>query len=187
MTTAFNNDDPKPDGLPTGKDAESAQAWAQFIKKHGSDADEGKNVKAGTVLDKIAAAVENAGISEGADGWIPAGSNGSFDTLATGYWLFVTKSVGDSTNATEGNTDTFTSPIFAVVGGSAENLTPKKRVPTVTKAVMDDKVGSSFGDNIFTKPNMAADSRMDQFIDYQLAGTVAGNINTYKHLQVHLQ
>lgn len=179
VTTAFNNDDPKPDGLPTGKDAESAQAWAQFIKKHGSDADEGKNVKAGTVLDKIAAAVENAGISEGADGWIPAGSNGSFDTLATGYWLFVTKSVGDSTNATEGNTDTFTSPIFAVVGGSAENLTPKKRVPTVTKAVMDDKDGSSFGDNIFTKPNMAADSRMDQFIDYQLAGTVAGNINTY--------
>ena len=84
VTTAFNNDDPKPDGLPTGKDAESAQAWAQFIKKHGSDADEGKNVKAGTVLDKIAAAVENAGISEGADGWIPAGSNGSFDTLATG-------------------------------------------------------------------------------------------------------
>lgn len=34
VTTAFNNDDPKPDGLPTGEDAESAQAWAQFIKKH---------------------------------------------------------------------------------------------------------------------------------------------------------
>ena len=42
VTTAFNNDETKPDGLPTGEDAESAQAWAQFIKKHGSDADEGK-------------------------------------------------------------------------------------------------------------------------------------------------
>lgn len=68
VTTAFNNDEPKPAGLPTGKDAESAQAWAQFIKEHGLDADEGKNVKAGSVLDKIAAAVEKAGISEGPDG-----------------------------------------------------------------------------------------------------------------------
>lgn len=179
VTTAFNNDGSKPDGLPTGKDAESAQAWAQFIKKHGSDADESKNVKAGSVLDKIAAAVEKADISEGTDGWVTADGNGSFGVLATGYWLFVTKSVGVNANAEKGNTDTFSSPIFAVVGGSAENLTPKKQVPTVTKAVMDDKDGSSFGDDIFTKPNMAADSRMDQFIDYQLAGTVAGNINTY--------
>lgn len=178
VTTAFNNDEPKPEGLPTGKNAESAQAWAQFINKHGSEA-VGDNVNAGSVLDKIAAAVEKANIPESADGWVTAGSNGSFGTLATGYWLFVTNSVGDRTNATEGNTDTFTSPIFAVVGGSAENLTPKKQVPTVTKAVRDDKKDSSFGDNVFTNPNMAADSRMDQFIDYQLTGTVAGNINTY--------
>lgn len=179
VITAFNNDEPKPDDLPTGEDAESAQAWAQFIKKHGPDADEGKNAKAGSVLDKIAAAVEKAGISEGADGWVTADSNGSFDALTTGYWLFVTKSVGVNANAEKGNTDTFSSPIFAVVGGSAENLTPKKQVPTVTKAVKDDKEGSSFGDNVFTNPNMAADSRMDQFIDYQLTGTVAGNIDTY--------
>jgi len=179
VTTAFNNDDPKPDGLPTGKDAESAQAWAQFIKEHGLDADEGKNVKAGSVLDKIAAAVEKANIPEGNNGWLNADNTGSFSNLDTGYWLFVTKSVGENANAEKGNTDTFSSPIFAVVGGSAENLTPKKQVPTVTKAVRDDKDGSSFGDDIFTKPNMAADSRMDQFIDYQLAGTVAGNINTY--------
>lgn len=177
VTTAFNNDESKPDGLPTGEDAESAQAWAQFIKKHGSDADESKNVKAGSVLDKIAAAVEKAGISEGTDGWVTAGSNGSFDVLATGYWLFVTKSVGENANAEKGNTDTFSSPIFAVVGGSAENLTPKKQVPTVTKAVKDDATDGTFGS--FLKPNMAADSRMDQYVDYQLTGTVAGNINSY--------
>lgn len=94
VTTAFNNDDPKPADLPTGKDAKSAQAWAQFIKKHGSDADGGKNVKAGSVLDKIAAAVEKANIPEGNNGWLNADNTGSFSNLATGYWLFVTKSVG---------------------------------------------------------------------------------------------
>lgn len=178
VTTAFNNDDPKPDGLPTGEDAESAQAWAQFIKKHENEV-VNKNVKAGIVLDKIAAAVEKANIPEGNNGWQNADNTGSFSNLATGYWLFVTKSVGENANAEKGNTDTFSSPIFAVVGGSAENLTPKKQVPTVTKAVRDDKDGSTFGTDVFKNPNMAADSRMDQFIDYQLVGTVAGNINNY--------
>ena len=178
VTTAFDADEPKPDGFPTGADAKSPQAWAQFIKNHGNEVVD-NNVNAGSVLDKIATAVEKAGIPENADGWVPAGSNGSFGVLATGYWLFVTKSVGKDANAEKGNTDTFSSPIFAVVGGSAENLTPKKQVPTVTKAVKDDKEDSSFGDNVFTNPNMAADSRMDQFIDYQLTGTVAGNIDTY--------
>lgn len=178
VTTAFDNVDngSKPSDLPNDN---SAQAWVNFINNHSSEV-VNNNVNAGSVLDKIAAAVEKAGISEGADGWVTAGGNGSFGTLATGYWLFVTKSVGNKPDAVpEGNTDTFTSPIFAVVGGSAENLTPKKKVPTVTKAVRDDKEGSSFGDNVFTNPNMAADSRMDQFIDYQLTGTVAGNIDTY--------
>ena len=178
VTTAFNNDDPKPDGLPTGEDAESAQAWAQFIKKHEKEV-VNKNVKAGIVLDKIAAAVEKANISEDNSGWQNADNTGSFSNLATGYWLFVTKSVGENANAEKGNTDTFSSPIFAVVGGSAENLTPKKQVPTVTKAVRDDKDAGTFGTDVFKNPNMAADSRMDQFIDYQLVGTVAGNINTY--------
>ena len=178
VTTAFNNDGPKPAGLPTGKDAESAQAWAQFIKEHGLDADEGKNVKAGSVLDKIAAAVEKAGISEGPDGWVAADTTGSFNPLATGYWLFVTKNVGaNPSDVNKINTDTFTSPIFAVVGGSDEILTPKKQVPTVTKAVKDDAKDSTFGSP--EEPNKAADSQMDDYVDYLLTGTVAGNINTY--------
>ena len=176
VTTAFNNDDPKPDGLPTGEDTESAQAWAQFIKKHENEV-VNKNVKAGIVLDKIAAAVEKANIPEGNNGWLNADSTGSFGNLATGYWLFVTKSVGENANAEKGNTDTFSSPIFAVVGGSAENLTPKKQVPTVTKAVKDDAKGSTFGAP--EDPNKAADSQMDDYVDYLLTGTVAGNINTY--------
>lgn len=170
---AFDGDVNKPADLPT---SDSAQAWAEFINNHGSEVVD-KNVNAGSVLDKIAAAVENAGISEGTDGWATADNTGSFGSLATGYWLFVTKSVGDRTNATEGNTDTFTSPIFAVVGGSAENLTPKKQVPTVTKAVKDDAKSSTFG--TFENPNKAADSQMDDYVDYLLTGTVAGNIKTY--------
>ena len=175
VINAFEEDTTKPTGFPTG---DSAQEWAEFINNHGSEVVD-KNVNAGSVLDKIAAAVEKANISESADGWVSADSNGSFGTLATGYWLFVTKDVSTSANPIEGNTDTFTSPIFAVVGGSAENLTPKKKVPTVTKAVRDDKDDSTFGTDVFKNPNKAADSRMDQFVDYQLAGTVAGNINTY--------
>lgn len=178
VTTAFNTDDPKPDGIPIDADAKSAQAWAQFIKRHGSDADGDKNVNAGSVLDKIAAAVEKAGISEGPDGWVAANNTGSFNPLATGYWLFVTKNVGaNPSDDKKINTDTFTSPIFAVVGGSDEILTPKKQVPTVTKAVKDDAQDGTFGTP--EKPNKAADSQMDDYVDYRLIGTVAGNINTF--------
>lgn len=176
VTSAYGADESKPDGFPTGADAKSAQAWAQFIINHRSDVVD-NNVNAGSVLDKIAAAVENANIPEGNDGWANADGTGSFGNLATGYWLFVTKSVGKKANAEKGNTDTFSSPIFAVVGGSAETLAPKKQVPTVTKAVKDDAKGSTFGKP--ENPNKAADSQMDDYVDYLLTGTVAGNINTY--------
>lgn len=173
---AFDEDTKKPDGCPT--DDDSAQAWAEFINKHGSEVLEDKNVKAGSVLDKIAAAVEKASISEDPDGWVAANNTGSFNSLATGYWLFVTKNVGPNPgDDNKVNTDTFTSPIFAVVGGSDEILTPKKQVPTVTKAVRDDAQGSTFGTP--EKPNKAADSQMDDYVDYRLTGTVAGNINTF--------
>ena len=161
-----------------------AQKWADWLKtktedEYKSGTDKTTKLDAGTTLDKIAKALEDANITEGTDK-CQTSTGGTFTGLNTGYWLFVTKSVGTNPNAVaEGNTDTFTSPIFAVVGGSAETIAPKKQVPTVTKAVKDDKEDSSFGDNVFTNPNMAADSRMDQFIDYQLTGTVAGNIKTY--------
>lgn len=176
VTAAYGAGESKPDGFPTGADAKSAQAWAQFINKHESDV-VGNNVNAGSVLDKIAAAVEKANIPEGNNGWLNADNTGSFSNLATGYWLFVTKSV--KTDSTNQNTDTFTSPIFTIVGGADVTVEPKKDVPKVTKAVKDDATDGTFGDNVFANPNMSADSRMDQFIEYQLAGTVANNINTY--------
>ncbi len=164
--------DSKPVDLPIDN---SAQAWAEFINNHASEVVD-KNVNAGTVLDMIARALEGANIAEGQNGW-QTSDNGAFNTLNTGYWLFVTKSV--KTDSTNQNTDTFTSPIFTIVGGADVTVEPKKDVPKVTKAVKDDATDGTFGDNVFANPNMSADSRMDQFIEYQLAGTVASNINTY--------
>lgn len=163
---------------PSGTDA---QEWAEWIKtkteaEYTSGTDANTMLNAGTTLDMIAEALEDANIAEGTNGW-KTGVDGKFTSLDTGYWLFVTASVGNTANTTAGNTDTFTSPIFAVVGGSDESVTPKKQVPTVTKAVKDDAEDGTFG--TFDKPNMAADSRMDQYVDYQLTGTVAGNINSY--------
>lgn len=160
----------KPTDLPTDN---SAQAWAKFIKDHGSEVVD-NNVNAGSVLDMIAKALEGANIDEGQNGW-QTSDNGAFNTLNTGYWLFVTKSV--KTDSTNQNTDTFTSPIFTIVGGSDVNVAPKKDVPNVTKAVKDDAPNSAFGD--FLNPNKAADSAMDDWVDYKLVGTVASNINTY--------
>lgn len=165
---------------PSGNDA---QKWADWLKgktegEYKSGTDKTTKLDAGKTLDKIARALEDANITEGTDE-CKTSTGGTFTGLNTGYWLFVTKDVNASANPSKRNKDTFTSPIFVVVGGSAETIAPKKQVPTVTKAVKDDKEGGSFGDNVFTNPNMAADSRMDQFIDYQLTGTVAGNINTY--------
>lgn len=173
---AFDEDTTKPTGFPTG---DSAQEWAEFINNHASEV-VGGNVNAGSVLDKIAAAVEKANISEGANGWVNADNTGAFSNLATGYWLFVTAQPGSTkdTNKTNGNEDAYTSPIFTIVGGSDVNAKPKKDVPNVTKAVKDDKDGT-FGADVFKNPNKAADSAMDQYVDYQLAGTVASNINTY--------
>lgn len=158
-----------------------AQKWADWLKtkteaEYKSGTDKSTKLDAGTTLDKVAKALEQANIAEGT-GECKTSVGGVFTGLNTGYWLFVTKSVSVNTNATAGNTDTFSSPIFAVVGGSAETITPKKQVPTVTKAVKDDATVGTFG--TFENPNKAADSQMDDYVDYLLTGTVAGNINTY--------
>lgn len=158
-----------------------AQKWADWLKSktegdYESGTDKTTKLDAGTTLDKIAKALEDANITEGTDE-CKTSTGGTFTGLNTGYWLFVTENVSTSTNPPKRDTDTFTSPIFVVVGGSAETIAPKKQVPTVTKAVKDDAEGSTFGTP--EKPNKAADSQMDDYVDYLLTGTVAGNINTY--------
>lgn len=161
-------------GVPNVND--DAQTWAEFISTtQGSNYGETTAVDNGTVLDLIAEALEG----DKALTWTqPSNSSkGNFENLEHGYWLFVTDTPS-TTGGANGNTDAYTSPIFTIVGGSDVNVTPKKGVPNVTKAVKDDKDGT-FGTDVFTNPNKAADSAMDQYVDYQLAGTVASNINTY--------
>ena len=161
------------DGAPTDT---SAQAWAKYINDYaGNKVGQTAKVDADSTLDKIAAALENSALT-----WTKPSdsSKGNFESLDQGYWLFVT----DVPSKT-GNTDAYTSPIFTIVGGSDVNVAPKKSVPNVTKAVKDDNNGSFVTDeskNVFEAPNRVADSASDQLIEYQLAGTVASNINTYK-------
>ena len=162
------------EGAPS-KDAD-AQTWAEFISTtQGSNFGKTTAVDADTTLDLIAKALEEDATLT----WTkPSDSTkGSFRNLDHGYWLFVTDSPS-ATSGDNGNTDAYTSPIFTIAGGSDVSVTPKKDVPNVTKAVKDDKDGT-FGADVFKNPNKAADSAMDQYVDYQLAGTVASNINTY--------
>ena len=166
------------DGAPS-PDAD-AQEWAEFISRT-QDSNHGKTtaVDAGTTLDLIAKALEE----DKKLTWTnPSNSSkGNFENLDHGYWLFVTDVLGTS-SAAEGNTDAYTSPIFTIVGGSDVNVAPKKSVPNVTKAVKDDNNGSFVTDankDVFEAPNRVADSASGQLIEYQLAGTVASNINTY--------
>lgn len=167
------------DGAPSS-DAD-AQEWAEFISRtQGSNHGKATAVDAGTTLDLIAKALEE----DKKLTWTnPSNSSkGNFENLDHGYWLFVTDVLGTS-SAAEGNTDAYTSPIFTIVGGSDVNVTPKKDAPTVTKAVKDDNNGSFVTDaskDVFEAPNRVADSASDQLIEYQLAGTVASNINSYK-------
>lgn len=169
-----STDGTRVDGAP--RTDTSAQAWAKYINDHaGNKVGQTAKVDADSTLDKIAAALEDSNLT-----WTkPSGSNKSnFESLDQGYWLFVT----DAPSKT-GNTDVYTSPIFTIVGGSDVNVAPKKSVPNVTKAVKDDNNGSFVTDeskNVFEAPNRVADSASDQLIEYQLAGTVASNINTYK-------
>ena len=176
------------DGAPAAD--KSAQAWAKYIHDNaGEKVGNTAKVDTGTTLDKIASALEGSLLA-----WTTPSdsSKGNFKTLGAGYWLFVTANVGStiSTDKANGNTDAYTSPIFAIVGGEDVSVDSKKDVPNVTKAVKDDNNGSFVDSNkvvpegsskdVFTAPNRVADSASDQLVEYQLAGTVASNINTYK-------
>lgn len=115
-----------------------------------------------------------------------AGSFGAFDTFKPtdnegnalqGYYLIVTDM--DSIHKSDDkDTSTATSPIFAIVGARGVTVDEKTSIPTVSKAVMDDK-DRSWETGAKGDPNKAADSAMDDWVDYKLVGTVASNIDTY--------
>lgn len=160
------------------------QEWADYIAKNaGDNVGEKVKVDSGSVLDKIAKALEGVAATNETTDW-KTSTDGKFNNLPAGYWLFVTAKPGSTkaTDKTNGNEDAYTSPIFTIVGGAAVNAEPKKDVPNVTKAVKDDMDGKWVTDDsktVFQAANKAADSAAGQPVEYQLAGTVASNINTY--------
>lgn len=185
VTKEFNSDTTD-SSKPTNPN--DAAAWAKWIKtktkgEYEAGTNQTTNLNVGTTLDRIAKALEKVTATNATTDW-KTSTDGKFNDLPAGYWLFVTDQPGSTkdTNKTNGNDDAFTSPIFTIVGGAAVNTEPKKSVPNVTKAVKDDKNGKFVTDNskdVFSAPNKSADSASEQPIDYQLAGTVASNINTY--------
>lgn len=185
VTEEFNSDTTD-SSKPTNPN--DAAAWAKWIKtktkgEYEAGTNQTTNLNVGTTLDRIAKALEKVTATNATTGW-KTSTDGKFNDLPAGYWLFVTDQPGSTkdTNKTNGNDDAFTSLIFTIVGGAAVNAEPKKSVPNVTKAVKDDKNGKFVTDNskdVFSAPNKSADSASEQPIDYQLAGTVASNINTY--------
>ncbi|MDB1857488.1 isopeptide-forming domain-containing fimbrial protein [Collinsella aerofaciens] len=149
----------------------SAQDVADWMATYLQDASQ--VVNNGDLLDTIASLVKDTtpvtprGASTAA---FAADISVSFDN--SGYYLFLTDvdSIGTA-DSHSGKKQTGTSPIFAVVGGSAVEVTEKTSIPTVEKKVKDDKPGSDWKDK--------ADSQMDQDVHYQLTGTVADNIATF--------
>lgn len=153
----------------------TAQEVADFITAHagactaGSESTKGTRIPTDNILYAVANAIRDeapvkSDIVAGT-AWTPETSNGS------GYYLFVTNALSDSSKK-----DTGTSPIFAVVGGSAVTVTEKTSIPTVGKQVL-----ASAPDDPKSETGWAGviDSQIGQEVTYKLTGSVADNYATY--------
>lgn len=130
-------------------------------------------VNNGDLLDTIADLVKGTTPvkpKEASNAAFAADTSVSFEN--SGYYLFLTDdgSIGTKDNYSK-RKQTGTSPIFAVVGGRAVEVTEKIGIPTVTKKIKDDKPGSDWADK--------ADSQVGQDVQYQLTGTVAENVASF--------
>lgn len=146
-----------------------------YSSKNAQDAADWLNANAGVTGADSKVASDNvlsliADNLDGVSGWKTTNAGDpSLSGLDAGYWLFLTNGV-DKT-AADKSTDTFSSPVYAVIDGQNDmNVTPKKDVPTVDKKIVNAK-----GD----KELDASDSRVGQKVTYNLYGTVADNYDTY--------
>lgn len=143
----------------------TAQDAAEWIKKHVTN-DNTNAVKSDSVAETLAKAVMDTTTQT----TVTTDGTASISPDDNGYWLFVTDGTtvnpGSSTTAGE----TYTSPIFAVVGGSAYTVNEKASVPTVEKKIVSDADGKEYD---------AADSHVGQDVIYNIYGTVAQDFATY--------
>lgn len=165
-STGYDSTNPK---LPTeNPTAQDVAEWMAANLQSASGV-----VNNGDLLDTIAGLVKKTTpvTPEGASGArFAADTPVSFNN--SGYYLFLTDdgSIGTE-NDYSNKKQTGTSPIFAVVGGSAVEVSEKIGIPTVTKKIKDDKPRSDWADK--------ADSQVGQDVQYQLTGTVAENVASF--------
>ncbi len=163
--------DPSESQLPTKPTAQNVAEWMAANLQSASGV-----VNNGDLLDKIADLLKGTTPTKPKGATSAAfAADGPVSFENSGYYLFLTDngSIGGKDNYS-GQMQTGTSPIFAVVGGSAVEVAEKTGIPTVTKKIKDDKPGSHWADK--------ADSQVGQNVQYQLTGTVAENVasfNTY--------
>lgn len=165
-STGYDSTNPK---LPTeNPTAQDVAEWMAANLQSASGV-----VNNGDLLDKIADKLKGTAPTtpKGATSAAFA-ADGPVSFENSGYYLFLTDngSIGGKDNYS-GQKQTGTSPIFAVVGGSAVVVTEKTGIPTVTKKIKDDKPGSYWADK--------ADSQAGQDVQYQLTGTVAENVASF--------
>lgn len=142
----------------------TAQDAADWIKANVTGTTKTTAVSSDTVAVAIAKAVSGLTTTTTVTGGTAS------DALDAGYWLFVTDP--DSVDNASGskNTETYTSPIFAVIGGSTYTVTEKASIPTVEKKIVSDADGVEYD---------AADSHVGQDVTYNIYGTVAQDFATY--------
>lgn len=160
----------------TSKNAQDAADWLNNNnKKKGNATDVNTKVSVDHVLNKIAAKLEKStGLV-----WSETSANShKLTNLSAGYWLFLTNEV-DNTAAGK-STDTFSSPVYAVIDGQTDTaITPKKDVPTVDKKILDDADAVSGEIKTTDKWKDVADSQIGQEVNYKLTGTIASNYATF--------
>ena len=147
----------------------TAQEVADYLSEAIMDTTPTTVVKKDDLLNKIALAVEKDVPATG----VVFDAGTSFTATSKGYYLFLTDtfSIGTKDDYAD-KKQTGTSPIFAVVGGKAVAVVEKTDIPTVEKKIKDDKSVGNWADK--------GDSQMGQPVNYQLTGTVAKNVDTFK-------
>ena len=160
--------DPSESQLPTKPTAQNVAEWMAANLQSASGV-----VNNGDLLAKIADLLKSTTPTKPKGATSAAfAADGPVSFENSGYYLFLTDngSIG-GTDSYSGKKQTGTSPIFAVVGGSAVEVAEKTGIPTVTKKIKDDKPGSDWADK--------ADSQVGQNVQYQLTGTVAENVASF--------
>lgn len=158
---------------------ENAQDAAEWLCANANVDGDNSRVASDNVLNKIAEKLS----TEGANWKETTQGKNTLDDLDAGYWLFLTANVK---NPTEGSvasqsTDAFTSPIFKLVDGvTPVKIAPKKKIPTVEKAILNDRDERKQGGYTAQEGwSNFADSQMGQKVSYKLTGTIADNYATY--------